>query len=177
MTPTAGAIRRTLLCAVAALVVPAIAACGGVSGGAADSSSSSPSPSSSPPPSPSGSASPGGASSGSAASAVLVTYRRQGGIAGVDDSLVVHGDGSYQVSHRGAAPTTGTLSPAQLAAVRQAVAGAHLADLPASSRSTGTADMFVYRLGDGNREVQVDQASVPPAAVPLLTTLNGIAGG
>jgi hypothetical protein len=105
---------------------------------------------------------------------VLVSFRRQGGIAGFDDRLTVRPSGSYEISRRGGTPTTGQLSADELATLRQAMDASGFTRLPAVNPGPVIADGFTYVVGYAGHEVVAEDGGVPAALTPVLTMLNDI---
>jgi hypothetical protein len=102
----------------------------------------------------------------------LLEFSRQGGIAGMDDRLVVQPDGSYTITRRGGSAKAGKLSAAELAVLRQQLDAANLGALPSVTRTGTIADGFTYRLVYQGREVVAADGSVPPPLEPLIGALN-----
>ncbi|MDT4987885.1 MAG: hypothetical protein QOI74_1979 [Micromonosporaceae bacterium] len=105
---------------------------------------------------------------------LLVSYRRQGGIAGFDDRLTVRTSGSYQVSRRGGTPTEGRLSADELAGLRRALDAARFTGLAAVNSGPAVADGFTYVVGYAGHQVVAADGGVPAALAPVLTRLNDI---
>jgi hypothetical protein len=124
-------------------------------------------------------AAPGASASGAASPVssvgqVLVSYRRQGGIAGFDDRLTVQSSGAYEVSRRGGTPTPGRLSADELAGLRRALDASGFAGLPAVNPGPVIADGFTYVVGYAGHEVVTEDGGVPAALTPVLTMLTDI---
>jgi hypothetical protein len=147
---------RTLaLPVLSVLLLLTLGACGGASGPGAD-----PAPSTSP------SASPAGD--------VLVTFARQGGLAGLDDRLTVRADGSYTLARSGLSPRPGRLAPEDLARLRQVLDAARLAHIPSPTGNPPVADGFTYRIRYGEREVLARDGDLPEELRPAIEVLNEI---
>jgi len=161
--------------AIIALLVFALGGCSAAPGpaGAGSSGKSQPAGSASPTPDADDSPSPGTNPTRPAAD-VLVTYRRQGGLAGVDDRLTVRPDGAYEVTHRGGAVATGRLSPDEVAGLKSVLDGSKFAEIPVWSPATGVADGFSYRVGYRSREVMAQDGAVPAALQPVIGALDKI---
>jgi hypothetical protein len=101
-------------------------------------------------------------------SAVLVTFRRQGGLLGVDDTVTVRADGSYQVGPG----KTGRLSAAEVAELRGLLDRAQIGTLPSVNRTEGVADGYTYRVRYGGREIMAEDGAVPAALEPVIAALN-----
>jgi hypothetical protein len=167
--------------AITALLVFALGGCGAAPGpaGAGSAGKSRPAGSASPGPGASGTPaaddSPStGANPNRPAPDVLVTYGRQGGLAGLDDKLSVRPDGGYEVTHRGGAVATGRLSPDEMAGLRTVLDGSRFTEIPAMNPATGVADGFTYRVGYQNREVVAQDGAVPAALQPVIGALDKI---
>jgi hypothetical protein len=161
--------------AIVALLVVALGGCSAAPGSSGAGSSGKPRPAGSATPS----GTPGSGESPSPgtnrpAPDVLVTYERQGGLAGFEDRLSVRPDGTYEVTHRGGAAATGRLSPAELAGLKSVLEGSKFAEIPVWSASTGVADGFTYRVGYRSREVMAQDGNVPAALQPVIGALNEI---
>jgi hypothetical protein len=124
-----------------------------------------------------GSVSGGAAATAGPAAGALVSYRRQGGIAGLDDRLTVRPDGAYEISRRVGTPRTGRLAPADLARLRQALDGSHFADIPAVVPGSPIADGFTYDVGYGGHRVLAADGGIPAALAPVLGVLDDIMSG
>jgi hypothetical protein len=125
---------------------------------------------------PSGSAAPSGsvAPSGSTVPGTpLVRFDKQGGIAGVDERLVIQPDGSFDITGRGSA-RHGVLSPQELTGLRQVLEASRFAEIPAVNPTGGVADAFTYHVVyAGNQVVAVD-GGVPTSLGPVLAELDRI---
>jgi hypothetical protein len=118
------------------------------------------------------------AASASAAGPVPIRYARSGGLAGVDDVLVISPDGTATLtSRRPALHRTGRLTAAERSALTAAVA-------PARARARARAadrrprdphpDGFVYRVTLDTTELRFTGAEVPPDLVALVRVLRSI---
>lgn len=105
---------------------------------------------------------------------VLVTYGRQGGIAGFDDRLSVRTDGAYERTRRGAAVTKGRLTADELTRLRSVLAESRFTEIPAVNTAPGVSDAFTYRIGYGDREVTAQDGAVPAALRPVIEALDAI---
>jgi hypothetical protein len=129
--------------------------------------------------SPSGSGSPAGSATpavsgtpGTSPSGVLVSFRRQGGLMGVDDQLTVQADGSYRVGPS----KTGKLSDAELAELRRVLDQAQIPRLPAVNRTEGVADGNTYTVSYGGHTVVAEDGAVPASLEPVIAALSRILG-
>lgn len=104
----------------------------------------------------------------------LVEYRRSGGIAGRDDRLVIHADGTARLYRRGVATdfTVAGDTLAELRSLLQAIGFDRLRAeyLPARAG----ADLFEYVVVYGERRVRTMDTAVPPELAPLIQLLNGL---
>jgi hypothetical protein len=107
-------------------------------------------------------------------SPVLVEYHRTGGIAGFDDRVVVHENGSAKVSRSGDVSVV-TVQPESLALIRAAVESeAFLSLEPEYTPSEPGADRFTYEVTAGEKTVRAQDGAVPEALAALISELNGI---
>jgi hypothetical protein len=104
------------------------------------------------------------------ASGALVTFQRQGGLAGVNDRLVIQPDGQYVITNRDGARKQGTLNAAELAAVRAALEG--FASIPSDNAGSGVMDGYDYQIRSGARTVNATDGDLPPALSRLIGELN-----
>lgn len=106
--------------------------------------------------------------------AALVEYRRSGGIAGRDDRLVVHTDGTARLYRRGAVSDF-TVGGDTLQRLRAALAGIRFETLRAEYLPPRQgADLFEYIVVYGNRRVRAMDTAVPPELESLIELLNGL---
>jgi hypothetical protein len=107
--------------------------------------------------------------------AILVEYRRSGGIAGREDHLVVHADGTARLSRRGttsefAVPTD------TLARLRALLRDSAVAPLDGEYLPTHRgADLFEYVVAFEKRRIRTMDTAVPAPLQPLLQLLAGLA--
>lgn len=104
----------------------------------------------------------------------LVEYQRSGGIAGREDRLVVHTDGSARLYRRGAVSdlTVGGDTLAQLRSLLQTI---QFDDLRAEYLPPRPgADLFEYVVVYGKRRVRMMDTAVPAELEPLIQFLNGL---
>jgi hypothetical protein len=131
-----------------------------------------------PPPSGPGPAAPPSspAASASAAGPVPIRYARSGGLAGVDDVLVISPDGTATLtSRRPALHRTGRLTAAERSALTAAVAPARARVREADRRPRDPhPDGFVYRVTLDTTELRFTGAEVPPDLVALVRVLRSI---
>lgn len=103
---------------------------------------------------------------------VLVEYHRTGGIAGFDDHLLIHENGTAMVSRRG---TTGTftLATEELVALNTLFEQARFHDLRSSYPApTPGADYFSYEITYRSHTVTTEDTGVPPVLTPIIGRLN-----
>ncbi|GAA2622395.1 hypothetical protein GCM10010399_62050 [Dactylosporangium fulvum] len=174
--------RTPLAVAAAALVALSLAGCaedsGGTTGGTTGSAGGAPSTSATAAASTDGSASPSAGAGGSSSAAVpagdvLVTFARQGGIAGVNDRLVIRGDGGYSLQTRGGT-RTGKLTAEELAALKAALASVDINKVPSVNDGGTVADGFTYSIIYNGREVVAEDGAIPPALQPVFGALSAI---
>jgi hypothetical protein len=131
-----------------------------------------------PPPSGPGPAAPPSspAASASAAGPVPIRYARSGGLAGVDDVLVISPDGTLTLTSR--RPTlrrTGRLTDAERSALAAAMPPARGRD-GARRLDDPHPDAFVYTVTYDTAEFRFTGAGAPPELADLVRTLRGITG-
>ncbi|MEV7614977.1 hypothetical protein [Streptomyces sp. NPDC089799] len=100
----------------------------------------------------------------------LVNITRTGGLAGVNESVLVKADGSYVQLKSGATAGTGRMAPDRLAELRAAVAAAGfpgLERIQPGGKDPGP-DGFRYTLVAGGREVVTGGPDVPPALMRVI---------
>ncbi|HEX8628657.1 MAG TPA: hypothetical protein VF755_10855 [Catenuloplanes sp.] len=104
---------------------------------------------------------------------VLVSYGRQGGIAGVHDRFEIRENGSFTITDgRTRRTTTGQLEAADLTAVRQVLRDSRFADLQTFNRGPRGADLFSYEVIYQGRQVYAQDGGVPPPLRPVLGLLG-----
>lgn len=109
-----------------------------------------------------------------APSDVLLEYGRQGGLKGADDHLIVKRDGSYTLTRRNQPGVTGTLTPAQLSGLEQALAASNFKSLPPVNKGGAIADGYTYRIVYDGYEVLAEDGGIPPALKNVVDTLNAV---
>lgn len=120
----------------------------------------------------------GGSPSGAATAVpnpagTLVSYGRQGGIAGIVEELRINQDGSFVITNRRRPePKTGRLTADELASVRRALQG--FEQVPAVNAGPRGADLFTYRVATGEHEVLAQDGGVPSQLKPVLSLLGGL---
>lgn len=115
-----------------------------------------------------------GCPSGNSQAPALVEYQRSGGIAGRDDRLVVHTDGTARLYRRGAVSdfALGGDTLAQLRSLLQAIKFEALRSEYLPPRPG--ADLFEYVVVYGSRRVRAMDTAVPSELQPLIQLLNGL---
>lgn len=105
---------------------------------------------------------------------ILVGYHRTGGIAGFDDHLTIHENGTALLSRRG---TTGTyiLANDELVALNTLFEDAQFLDLRSSYPApTPGADYFSYEITYRGHTVTTEDTGVPPVLSAILGRLNDL---
>lgn len=107
---------------------------------------------------------------------VLLEFRRNGGLASVDEQLLVNLDGSYSVSRQGTVGS-GQLTPEQMAALLRQLESLNLAErqgdyLPADPCCDRFTYELVYRNLMGSYQVRTMDGAVPDWLQPVLDTLQ-----
>lgn len=106
--------------------------------------------------------------------AALIEYSRTGGVAGLDDHLVLFANGSGTVFRRGMAQPVRVPEPLMGDLISHITA----ADFPTLKEHypapTEGADYFTYTLTSGGRTVVTEDTGIPPLLVPIINTLNDI---
>jgi hypothetical protein len=102
-----------------------------------------------------------------------LTLSRVGGIAGMDDVVVVRPDGSFTVTRTRGGSISSRLPPAQLRAIADAVQQAHLSQLPASTPGT-VSDELYYDLRVDSRTYRIAGTQTPEQVRPLLAELSAL---
>ncbi|MCW2566370.1 MAG: hypothetical protein JWN54_467 [Mycobacterium sp.] len=165
--------------AVAGSAVVALAGCGGAGErGRAESPSPSSPDASSPSTSSPSTLTPGTPTTGAPAPGVLtpIRYARSGGLAGMDDVLVISPDGTLTLTSR--RPTlrrTGRLTDAERSALAAAMPPARGRD-GARRLDDPHPDAFVYTVTYDTAEFRFTGAGAPPELADLVRTLRGITG-
>ena len=157
--------------AVTALLALALAGCADEAKDATAGASGTPATSAA---APAASASAGASTSaGPGVSDTLLTFTRQGGLAGTNDRLVVRPDGAWTLTTK-AGTKEGKLTPAELTALKGALDQVGFSKLPKATGSTNVADGYTYSITYGGDEVVAKDGAVPTALQPVITTLNGL---
>lgn len=111
----------------------------------------------------------------SAAAAPLLTAQRTGGIAGVQDRLVVRASGAATVTHRDGGG--GRLAPARTRELRVALRQARFSTLARVYKPRLVVnDGFVYELRSGGRTVRVEEGAehVPARLQRLISAVSAL---
>lgn len=100
-------------------------------------------------------------------------YGRQGGIAGVSDTLVVSEDGHFTlVRLKPAVRKSGQLSASDLADLRRVLAGCDFAHLPRVQPGRGV-DLFSYQVTYRDTQVLAQDGGIAPQLEPVISMLSG----
>jgi hypothetical protein len=107
---------------------------------------------------------------------VVVVFRKHGGIAGIDEALTIHADGTLDLLARRAPPQQARTPPADLDALRGLLASPDFAQLQPAYSAAG-ADLFVYEVtvptvGSPRTIVTMDAAPTPPVLARTLAELG-----
>jgi hypothetical protein len=104
----------------------------------------------------------------------LVEYRRIGGIAGLDDHLIITDNGTITLTRRDKS-LNGQLDAAQLQKLQQTLVAAKIDQLDAEYLPAKPgADYMEYVIVYTDHQVRTVDTAVPDALQPLLALLNGI---
>jgi hypothetical protein len=106
----------------------------------------------------------------------LVEYARQGGLAGLDDRIIVKQDGEYTMIRRARPTTTRRLSPEELTRLRKLLDASDFAKIPSVNPGNNITDGFKYRIVYQGREVLAEDGGVPPKLEEVFGTLDVILG-
>jgi hypothetical protein len=105
---------------------------------------------------------------------MLVQFGRQGGIAGVADTLEVREDGSFTVVRaRPAVQRSGRLTADELAELRRVLAESGFAQLPKVQPAKGN-DLFTYQVTYRDNQILAQDGGIVPQLRPVIATLSGI---
>jgi hypothetical protein len=104
----------------------------------------------------------------------LVSYERTGGIAGVDDRVVVDAGGAVTVRHRDGVRHRTRLSARDMRALRRALVAAHF-KRPVTAVPSGCADCFFFRLSHGGHTLSFSQLAAPARVNAVLRILTQVA--
>jgi len=114
------------------------------------------------------------AASGTAAPGVVLNYHRTGGIAGVDDRLVIF-DNGYAVLSTRSSTQNFQVSKAELARILRLFESADFKSLEGNytSRHMG-ADLMQYRITYFDKTIITEDSVIPDSLQPIITELNTI---
>ena len=101
----------------------------------------------------------------------LVTMTVSGGFAGVNQQVILRGDGSVHSNDKGKAEVR-RASAAQFKELRTLLGDPALADVPEFTIDMGAADLFQYALQFDGRTVMTDQSADHPALDRLIDALS-----
>ena len=108
---------------------------------------------------------------------MLVIYRKHGGIAGIDETLVVHQGGLLELTQRGGAKKSAHVDEPQIQIVRRMLEQNGFSELDELYQAAG-ADLFVYVItardssGKPKTVTTMDAANTPPYLGQLIAMLN-----
>lgn len=106
--------------------------------------------------------------------AILVDYQRAGGIAGLEDRLVIFDNGVTVISRK-TVSTEIVLNQSDLERVSRIFNGAQFSMLQGNySARRGTADYFRYSISYHNKTVIVEDSAIPPSLQPVIDEMNRI---
>ena len=104
----------------------------------------------------------------------LVSYERTGGIAGVDDRVVVFAGGAVTIRHHDGVMHRTRLSARSVRALRRALVAAHF-ERPVTAGPTGCADCFFFRLSHDSHTLSFSQLPAPARLNGVLRILTPLA--
>jgi hypothetical protein len=107
---------------------------------------------------------------------VVITYRKSGGLKGINDVLTVYSDGTIVVNDKQGATKTGKVAATDLSSLQSLLAGSEFAGLESRYEARGN-DLFTYELtvpsgGKGRTIVTMDGAKTPPVLSQVLAELE-----
>ncbi|MFB7373806.1 hypothetical protein ACFC0D_28585 [Streptomyces sp. NPDC056222] len=102
---------------------------------------------------------------------VLVTVNVSGGLAGVDNQLTVHYDGSYTTRSGSEPPRNGRMTPAEVAELRAALEAPAYAKVPARPSGKPVHDGFTYVVTYDYRVVVSADGDRSPAMQRVFSSL------
>jgi len=107
---------------------------------------------------------------------IVITYRKTGGIAGIDETMTVYADGKLTLTSRGSAVKQAQATPAEIDQLRQVLGSDDFARLEATYQAVG-ADLFTYMLivpsGPTPRTITtMDGAQNPPVLDQAIAALE-----
>ena len=107
---------------------------------------------------------------------ILATYQVSGGIAGIDETLTVRGDGSLEfVSNRPNAGKTGQATPEQVKKLLSLINDPAVADLQRTYGQNQCCDRFTYVITIGNKTITTyDGMEYPQLVGDLIDVLSEI---
>ncbi len=109
--------------------------------------------------------------------AVLVTYERTGGIAGLNDRLVIFDNGAGVLTGRSGSIEI-SLNKLDIARINALFSEAQFSMLqPNYPSSHAHADLLTYSVSYHGKTVTVQDTAVPPSFLPVIDELNRIVSG
>jgi len=105
---------------------------------------------------------------------ILVDYHRTGGIAGINDRLVVFDNGVAVISGRSGS-TEVLLNQTDLALISVLFNQSQFSQLQEQyTAPRGSADLMTYTISYHGKTVTAEESAVPPSLVPIIADLNHI---
>lgn len=105
---------------------------------------------------------------------VVVDYHRSGGVAGVDDRLVIFDNGAAVVATK----TTSRdifLNASEISGIYSLFDEAQFSELQANYPAPrGSADLFHYSISYNNKTVMMDESAFPARVNPILNRMDNI---
>lgn len=108
-----------------------------------------------------------------AAPALFVDYQRSGGIAGVNDRLVIFDNGDALVSGRTTSREI-TLNESELGRIAAIFDAAQFAELEGNYTSRRGADLMQYSITYQGKTVNTEDTAVPAPLEPVIAEMNSI---
>jgi hypothetical protein len=109
--------------------------------------------------------------------AVFVDYYRTGGIAGVDERIVIFDNGVAVISQK-TASTEITLNQSELERITEIFNVTQFSMLQGNyTARRGTADYFRYTISYHGKTVIAEDSAVPPSLQPVIDEMNHIING
>ncbi len=106
--------------------------------------------------------------------AILVDYQRAGGIAGLDDRVVIFDNGVAVISRK-TVSTEIVLNQSDLERVSRILKDAQFSMLQGNySARRGAADYFRYIISYHNKTVIAEDSAIPPSLQPVIEEMNRI---
>jgi hypothetical protein len=107
--------------------------------------------------------------------AILVDYHRTGGIAGLNDRLVIFDNGAAIVSSNRGGDREIHLNKTDLDLITSVFTGAQFSLLEGNYTARhGSADVFHYTISYHSKTVNAEDSAIPPSLQPVIEELNRI---